>query len=723
MSDMRRVHVLLPYALAATAVVVASAIALAATVRTTPTGLGAPAASAEPSSGARVTALSDVRMAYWRPTSNGALELWVSDLDGDHRSRIATAGADTDLALTRWSPDGTAVGYTIAGGTIGIAWLDASNATVPMPSQLRAARWKIVGYEWSPDAKRIAATFRAANGLSNESEVYVADAKASAGWERVTTMGDAFAGHWIDGDRLFIETSSGMIAVLDLSTKAIRPITGMPATSPLVGRDGRVYFAGGRSVGGDVASLPVANGWVWSATIDGDDLRKETMAELAQTRLFGILADGRAVTGVPGGVYFAADTLVPLAFVGAGTVRRVVVSDDGRRVIGLTDSRILQIDAAKIPRALAPGTLPPVAAATTLLSGLRDADVWAARRAVTLSRSAAPTGGPRARLAFLLGRTLWSADPDGSVRTVLSEPTFFISTPRWSPSGERLAAIVTSGSPERAYLVVSGPRLTKRWEIPALATPYWSADGASVAVWYTSGPLAEWTTQSYDAETGVPGERITGRALWTTAGRMVLTDGEIEPPSGNAPPSGIRTGQRIELIDGSARRAITDARRIAASALLRDVPDATLPPFISQLLPSGDPAYVGVTLSRARQGGTSSNAFVVVRVSDGEPVYVLSMPIQSGAFDLTWSSVGHLLGWSVSEPSGPGGTFVRRAILVDPIERRTLFRADGRFAGWTPDGQWAYVARDEGLFAHRVDGSGDPVRVSPIGVPVVATKP
>lgn len=254
------------------------------------------------------------------------------------------------------------------------------------------------------------------------------------------------AGRWIDGDRLFIETASGMIAVLDLASKTLRPITGMPATSPLVGRDGRVYFTGGRSVAADVATQPVASGWVWSATIDGDDVRRVTSADQAQARLFGLLADGRAVTGVPGGVYFAADALVPLAFVGAGTVRRVVVSDDGRRAIGITESRILQIDAAKMPRSLALGSLPPTAAATTLLSGLRDADVWTTRRPVALVRSAPPgTDGPRAKFAFLLGRALWQMDADGTVRTALTEPC------RWPrPSPKRASRLGSSGTgPER----------------------------------------------------------------------------------------------------------------------------------------------------------------------------------------------------------------------------------------------------------------------------------
>jgi hypothetical protein len=46
----------------------------------------------------------------------------------------------------------------------------------------------------------------------------------------------------------------------------------------------------------------------------------------------------------------------------------------------------------------------------------------------------------------------------------------------------------------------------------------------------------------------------------------------------------------------------------------------------------------------------------------------------------------------------------------------------GRFAGWSPDGKWFYIARDTGLYAQLLSG-GDPVRISPLGVPVSTTTP
>jgi hypothetical protein len=704
---------------------VASAIALGSTIRmqgTSPTGPGVIAAPTP--LGSRATLSEAGRMAYWRSGQTGQLELWVSDLDGGRRWTIATASAGSDIALTRWSPDGGALAYVISGATLGVSRLDGATAFLDIPGELRTSRWRIVSFEWSPDATRLAATLRAANGVSNISEVWLINAKAGSLFERITTLGDAFAGRWISPTQLFIEEASGATIVMDLPSKAMRPLSGMPVTSPQIGRDGRVYFVGGLSVVADVVTQPVGNGWVWSATIGGDDLRRETKASRDQIRLFGMLADGRAVVGVPGGVYVVGDAYVPVAFQ-AGTVRRMVVSDDGKRAVGITEQRILLIDPTKVPRTLDPGALPPANAATVLLSSVRDADVWFPIKPVTLAASArASADAPKAKLAFTLGRAAWQADADGQIRALLTEQVGFLGTPRWSPNGERLAVPVgLPGNANTSSVWVTGQRGASRWDVPTRFAQEirWSEDSTRFAFWSAAAPrFDEWTTQPFDADTGRALEKTPGRMIFAGGAAFSLTDGD---PDAQQP---IRVGQRLELVSAQGRRTITDAARLGAAPLLRALADQGQPALINAFAPSADGEYVAVWLWRARNSGISSGALVVVRIADGEPVWHVPMAPQAPHSDVAWSPSGHLLAWTTFTGGGgspPGAPPSRRATVVDPVASRDLFVIEGgRFAGWAPDARWIYYARDEGLFAYRIDGSGTAL-IGPIGVPVVATKP
>ena len=136
---MRHLQGLLPYALASVAVVVASAIALGTTIRGPLGGPTGPTAGAEPTPlGSRATLSDTGRMAYWRTAANGQLELWVSDLDGGRRWTIATAGAGSDIALTRWSADGSALAYVVSGQTLAVSRLDGSTAYLDIPGELRS---------------------------------------------------------------------------------------------------------------------------------------------------------------------------------------------------------------------------------------------------------------------------------------------------------------------------------------------------------------------------------------------------------------------------------------------------------------------------------------------------------------------------------------------------------------------------------------------------------
>ena len=84
--------------------------------------------------------------------------------------------------------------------------------------------------------------------------------------------------------------------------------------------------------------------------------------------------------------------------------------------------------------------------------------------------------------------------------------------------------------------------------------------------------------------------------------------------------------------------------------------------------------------------------------------------------DVGWSPAGRLIG------ATRGRLPESAAEVRDGATGTVIATQPGRFAGWSPDGGWYYVARAEGLFAFR-SGGGAGVRVSAIGVPVSTTAP
>jgi hypothetical protein len=86
--------------------------------------------------------------------------------------------------------------------------------------------------------------------------------------------------------------------------------------------------------------------------------------------------------------------------------------------------------------------------------------------------------------------------------------------------------------------------------------------------------------------------------------------------------------------------------------------------------------------------------------------------------DEAWTSTGRYLGYTATATNAAP----QHAIVRDAETGETVMDVDGRFAGWSPDGLWTYIARADGLYARRLAG-GDPVRFSPFGVPVSATRP
>src|SRR5207253_2363688 len=156
----------------------------------------------------------------------------------------------------------------------------AARYDLPLPQFILVANARLIDLGWSTDGATLGATLRGgAQGAPNaETDVYVVAATGGS-WQRATTLGNAFLSQWISPTELLIHTGNGMIAVQRADGTALAPLTGLVATSPFVGDDGRIYFLAGQ-VAPTIrdATVPVINAGqarVWSLTIDGGDVRQE----------------------------------------------------------------------------------------------------------------------------------------------------------------------------------------------------------------------------------------------------------------------------------------------------------------------------------------------------------------------------------------------------------------------------------------------------------------
>jgi hypothetical protein len=678
------------------------------------------------------------RLAYWRPSPGDDLELWVSDLDGKRRFPIATVPKDADPDLTRWSPDGDAVAWR-SGREVHVARLDRTRVTVSVPDELRAAGWRPVGFEWSPSSRRLAASLRAAHGYANESDVFVADLDVRATtWSRRTSTADSLAGPWIDDERILTESMSATVGILAVDgERAARPLTAMNAVSPQIRPDGRVWVFGGRGGWQGLFSGPLGAGTVWSMTIDGDDLRRESQVQRDQGRLHTVLPDGRPVVGAPGALFVLGEEALLFPW-RSGAVRRVAVSRDGRHVIAITESRVLRVDPSKIPRAGSTADVPADAAAV-LLDGVRAADAWFPSRPVALARSPTRPAGPREDLTFTFGRSLWRMGRTGEMRLLAdtSESGLgtlsgfgWVSSAVPSPDGSRIAAAMYvprsgDGRPEPKTIVVDrdGRSVTTLGGSPGRAS--WSRDGTHLALTGWSETSGVWT-EIHDARTWSPVARYEGaRGAWSGAGLVLVTEGRPHPTyRGTA--SWLRVGQSVDLVSPWGRRTITDADRLAAHPMLRDLPrskDAY--PWIGEGTPSPSGGHVIVVVNIAGPDGSMlGHARAVVRASDGQPLSILREDPAWWYSAFMWSPTTDLLGVTraergVADPTSPQA---RRAVVLD-VAGRTVLEREGSFAGWSADGEGFYLARSDGLYAVPL-GGGDEVRVSALGVATVAaTRP
>ncbi|TMF58211.1 MAG: hypothetical protein E6I19_02020 [Chloroflexi bacterium] len=705
---MRQLRGLLPYALVALLVVVASVVAIVLSTTGTPGGPNAaatasPSAAASPSRQAVTDLSANGRLAYWRAEPNGDHLLWVANADNSRRRSVAKTDNPNAITKTRWSVDGNAVAYVEGGIRLVVVRIDGATTSYTLAPELRADSYRIVDHRFSPSGARIAATVQRQTG--SQSDVYVGAANGT--WTRITTVEDAIAADWLDEDELLVQTTGGVVsAVRATGTNQFRPLTGLQASSPVIGSDGRVHFLAGRVTqfaGATETFVFAAAANVWSMTADGTDVRREvTPPDQDSLRLDGTW---------PGGYLYHRGTAPAQLVIGsipillpsnAGLIERIAVAPDKRYAIGFAGTTIVRVDIT--PAGLAPS-------AVLLLGSIDGGDIWFPRVA-PLAR-AAPTpraDAPAVRYAFALGGNIWTMGADG-VASVLRTGASNAQTQR------RFIIPLPPVTIDRGGKVTRLSALSS--VLPAVA---WSPDGSLVAaVALPASPqdpsilLSELNVRVVSLD-GVLGQSIPGREVtWTKPGMFVLSNGTIRANDR------ARDEQAIELWAGTQKRTVTTVARIIGDARAQ-APSVTKGiTSVSNITASADGAFVAARV--AFLGTTATPFLVLLRASDGAATqYVLGDRIA----DEAWSPARPLIGYT-NTLGGQGilGTPQESkpvATVRDPASGGVIAEVDGRFAGWSPDGAWFYVATTGGLYARQLAG-GTLVRVSGIGVPVSITKP
>ncbi|HEV2249686.1 MAG TPA: hypothetical protein VGT60_04185 [Candidatus Limnocylindria bacterium] len=707
---------LAPYAITSALVVVVSLALLAGALATGGLLEERIATSGSPSatpSRAPVELSRSGRIAYWRTDPSGDIQLWMAGLDGSDRRAIATVDSLSRVQATRWSPDGNAIAWLDRGQGIVVQRVDPpTRYELPLPRSVLAANARLIDLAWSTDSASLAATLRGgAQGIpTTETDVYVAPASGGE-WRRATSLGNAFLSQWISPTEILIHTGNGMIAVQRADGMGgPAPLTGLVATSPFVGDDGRIYFLAGQ-VAPTIrdATVPVINAGqasVWSMTIDGDDVRQELPQRFDDVRLVTRWSPGRFVVhqGASTALAFLAATQPGALATIPGVIDRVVFSPDHRTAIGVSASRIVRYDTAR-PEA-------PV----VLLGDVTQPDAWYPKTLTLAHASPQPASAkPAVRYVFAMHGLLWVTDYTGVPRLVRELRTddrslrrlSGVAIPQWSPGGDRILYFDVLTSSFRGAVFVSGV----------------TGMGGRLSDQDAAGPFPVWTPDGNVAYTDLIGS-------FDSAG--FGSDGEVRVV---IPASGVRVatyrarevafgGGKTYLIDNGklnialqtrtdhsiVEQTATGPRTVATMTMVAAGTQFSASPALqlSMLGTSADGTLLSVRMSPAT--GNVGFIFAILRAADGAPL--LQSPGQDVA-DVRWSPNGHLIGM----------TLANIPVVRDAETGAIVASAgSGRFAGWSPDGKWFYVARDTGLYALPLAG-GDPVRISALGVPISTTTP
>jgi hypothetical protein len=397
------------------------------------------------------------------------------------------------------------------------------------------------------------------------------------------------------------------------------------------------------------------------------------------------------------------------------------VSPDRRFAIGFAGTNLLRLDFA------ANGT---IANSVVLLGSVNQGDAWFARNVALARVSPSKADVPAARYVFALGGHLWTMGADGAPSILRAGNTnsqtlrrFALAAPQWSPAGDRVLTVESLASGASAFqliaVAIGRDGTLRRYTAPSSISPTvsWSPDATQFVVVGLPAPASdpsiigsELSASLVTASSGTVGTTLPAReAYWTKAGIVLVSNGTVR--AGDS----ARDEQSIDLWNAGQRKTVVAIAKIVSDPRSQAPAQTRGITQVTGLTASPDGAYAAVHLNFL--GQSSAPGFVLIRVRDGA---ITDIRARESISDESWAPTGRYIGYTLT--TGPFNAAPRqRAIVRDADTGEIVAEQDGRFAGWSPDGLWTYVARSEGLFARKLAG-GDAVRFSPYGVVVAATK-
>ncbi len=172
----------------------------------------------------------------------GTGEVWVADADGTNLRQLTFQNSqETASGFPVWSPDGKFLLYTNVTAylfDLSKDWKDQTIAPLPLPPPSD----RFVGWDWSPDGKRIVGTLH--EGQVGSLAYYSTETRTF----KKLGLSSGFVPAWLPDNRHITYTMGKKIMILDSETGSINEVLSSPTVrprSPFVSRDGKLlYYAG-----------------------------------------------------------------------------------------------------------------------------------------------------------------------------------------------------------------------------------------------------------------------------------------------------------------------------------------------------------------------------------------------------------------------------------------------------------------------------------------------